>query len=108
MKLHFYILENHYREKPTFKCSECEVEEKPKTYKPVNRFPSGYYYSTVSKDNIGVVQGRYDRILILTEKDDELAKRLLSESINKEIEYKNKEIEELQEKLDALNEMVVK
>lgn len=64
MKLYFYFLEN---EKIIF--TECEVEEKPKTYKPANKFPSGYYGCYVKKEDIGEVIGYDDNVVVLTEKN---------------------------------------
>lgn len=64
MKLYFYFLEN---EKIIF--MECEVEEKPKTYKPANKFPAGYYGCYVKKEDIGEVIGYDDNVVVLTEKN---------------------------------------
>ena len=51
MKLYFYELDTEgYNEKPKgILCTECEVEEKPKTYVPINgsKFPG--YISRLKK-----------------------------------------------------------
>lgn len=64
MKLYFYFLETG---KIRFK--ECEVIEKPKTYKPVNKFPSGFYGRYVKKEDIGKLIGYSDDVVVLTEKN---------------------------------------
>ena len=43
MKLYFYILEKPYNKNPFVRFEECEVIEKPKTYKPKDRFPMDVY-----------------------------------------------------------------
>lgn len=62
MKLYFYFLETG-----KIRCEECEVEEKPKTYKPVNRFPEGYYGCYVKKEDIGELIGYGNDTVVLTE-----------------------------------------
>ena len=69
MKLYFYFLRTG-----KIRCAECEVVEKPKTYKPVNKFPSGYYGCYVKKEDIGELIGYNDDIVVLTER---ITKRLL-------------------------------
>lgn len=64
MKLYFYFLETG-----KIRCSECEVEEKPKTYKPVNKFPSEFYGCYVKKEDIGKLIGYGDDVVVLTEKN---------------------------------------
>lgn len=54
MKLHFYILKGLYGSNPKLTYSECEVDEKPKTYKPISRFPDGYFSSFVKKKMLRV------------------------------------------------------
>lgn len=62
MKLYFYFLETG-----KIRCEECEVEEKPKTYKPVDRFPAGYYGCYVKKEDIGELIGYGNDVVVLTE-----------------------------------------
>lgn len=62
MKLYFYFLETG-----KIRCAECEVEEKPKTYKPVDRFPAGYYGFYVKKEDIGELIGYSNDVVVLTE-----------------------------------------
>ena len=65
MKLYFYILDNDREFNPetrTFgdpvfkvRVEECEVVEKPKTYRAVTRFPKGLYIEYVKKEDIGKI-----------------------------------------------------
>ena len=57
MKLHFYILKGLYGSNPKLTYSECEVDEKPKTYKPISRFPDGYFSSFVKKEDVASLIG---------------------------------------------------
>ena len=62
MKLYFYILDSDREFNPetrTFgdpvfkvRVEECEVIEKPKTYKALTRFPDGIYIGYVKKEDI--------------------------------------------------------
>lgn len=62
MKLYFYFLETG-----KIRFEECEAVEKPKTYKPVDRFPAGYYGCYVRKEDIGELVGYGDNVVVLTE-----------------------------------------
>ena len=64
MKLYFYFLRTG-----KIRSEECEVDEKPKTYKPVNKFPSGFYGCYVKKEDIGRLIGYGDDVVVLTEKN---------------------------------------
>ena len=104
MKLYFYILETPYNGKPYIRFEECEVEEKPKTYKPIDKFPSGIYRSCVNKSDIGNFSGCGANCVILTEKDNLFAKNMFSDRLKGLIKSKNKEIERLTERLNAVYE----
>lgn len=71
MKLYFYKLNTDERYgKAGIIVQVCEAEEKPKTYKAVDRvFPN--YYSTVRKADVGRIT---DNCLFLTEPNFEYAK----------------------------------
>lgn len=71
MKLYFYKLNTDERYgKVGIIVQVCEAEEKPKTYKAVDRvFPN--YYSTVRKADVGRIT---DNCLFLTEPNFEYAK----------------------------------
>lgn len=109
MKLYFYFLELPYNKEPYIRCEECEVEEKPKTYRPVDRFPKGYYYSTLKKGDIGTPIGYDKRAVALTEKDNakvaDIFKSKFECSINRSVE-RIKCDEENIEKQKSLIEMV--
>lgn len=80
MKLYFYFLETN-----KIRCKECEVEEKPKTYKPVDKFPAGYYYCSVKKEEIGKLAGYNADVVILTEKDTERVSEIFREKCSQRI-----------------------
>ncbi len=105
MKLYFYFLETPYKGKPYIRIEECEAVEKPKTYSPVDEFPNGYYGNYVVKSEIGILSGHQNDKVILTERNDELAKKLFSDYLNSQIEGKQKEVEKLKEKLMAVENM---
>lgn len=105
MKLYFYFLETPHKGKPHIRIEECEVEEKPKTYKPVDKFPDGYYGCYVTRTNVGTLDNYWHKQIILTERNDELAKKLFSDYLNEQIDRKQKEIEELKEKLIVAENM---
>ena len=75
MTLYFYILQKPFGDKPYIQFSECDVDEKPKTYRPITKFPSGYYNCFVRKEDIGHLCGYGNDTLILTEKNNALAKK---------------------------------
>lgn len=52
MKLYFWFLERPRNEEPHIRFEECEVIEKPKTFKPVDKFPSGFYGAYVFKNEL--------------------------------------------------------
>ena len=74
MKLYFYILEKPYDKKPFVRFEECEVIEKPKTYYPKDKFPSGVYNFYISKSDIGHIYGYNNNIVVLTEPNAKMAK----------------------------------
>ena len=104
MKLHFYIFEGIYGSNPKLTYSECEVVEKPKTYKPINKFPYGYYGSFIRKEDIGHLIGYNNNVFVLEEKDDNKAKEIFASYFEGCIDFKKREIERLEEKLNAVNE----
>lgn len=109
MKLYFYFLEEPYNKEQYIRCEECEVEEKPKTYKPVDKFPNGYWYSVVKKDDIGKINGYQGNIVVMKEKDNEkvadIFKSKFEYSINRSV-GRIKFDEENIEKQKSLIEMV--
>lgn len=67
MKLYFYFLD--VRKDNCIRMEECEVEEKAKTYRPVNGFPAGFYHAYVKKDDIGRSAAFNQNLIILAEKN---------------------------------------
>lgn len=87
MKLYFYFLETN-----KIRCEECEVEEKPKTYKPVDKLPAGYYYCSVKKEEIGKLAGYNSDVVILIEKDTERVSEIFREKCKRRIARENSNI----------------
>lgn len=75
MKLYFYILDRPFRGVPKLRCEECEVKDYPKTYRPVEKFPDGYYGSCVRKSDIGMVSGISKDCVVLLNKNDDVVKQ---------------------------------
>ena len=99
MKLYFYVFEDN---KINF--TECEVEEKPKSYTLLEK-AYGFYGSRVLKSEIGLkCEYIWKQIVILDKRDDEIAKRYLSDYVNNEIEKKQKEIEKFQKQIEIITE----
>ncbi|MCU6748073.1 hypothetical protein OCV51_10485 [Faecalicatena acetigenes] len=102
MKLHFYILNEIYGSNPELTYSECEVVEKPKTYKPIWKFPYGCYRSFIKKEDVAsLIEGN---VVVLEEKDDKKAKEIFAHYFGRSIDLKKREIDKLEEKLKAINE----
>lgn len=102
MKLHFYILKGLYGSNPKLTYSECEADEKPKTYKPISRFPDGYFSSFVKKEDVASLIG--GNVVVLEEKDDKKAKEIFAHYFDRAIDLKKSEIDNLEKKLKAINE----
>ena len=105
MKLYFYILESSYNKNPFVRFEECEVIEKPKTYKPKDRFPSGVYNSYISKSNIGHVSGYFNNLVVLTEHNSKLAKEIFTKLYESNVRQKEEALAEAKVVLNAILEM---
>lgn len=103
MTLYFYMIDD-YDVFKGIKSSECEVIEKAKTYRPVDKFPRGFYGCYVRKDDIGHISGYSGNLVITTEPNFELAKRLFKEKIIREIERLKKSLEKYENKLKDIEE----
>lgn len=101
MKLYFYIMVQEYGTYPRIAYEECDVIERPKTYKPKDKFPSGFYRSYVRKDEIGHVINGFNRAVVLLEKNADRAKQIFSVQYYKEIEILRKTLNEKEELLSA-------
>lgn len=100
MKLYFYILDSNREYNPETKTlgdyifkirvEECEVIEKPKTYKAVTRFPDGIYIGYVKKEDIGTISGHSTPYIVLEEPNYQFVKETFLEKYNNDIRrFKN-------------------
>ena len=105
MKLYFYILEKPYNKKPFVKFEECEVIEKPKTYKPKDRFPMGVYRSYVSKSDIGTVSGYSNNLVVLTEPNAKVAKELFMKIYERNVSLAEKSLAKAKSMLNEILKM---
>jgi hypothetical protein len=103
MKLYFYILDSEREfnsEAGTFgdyvfkvRVEECEVIEKPKTYKPVTKFPAGIYVSFIRKESIGNFISEYSKVIVLDAPDYEKAKEVFLKKYDNELNALRKRID---------------
>ena len=95
MKLYFYILDSdreYNSETQTLgdyvfkiRVEECEVVEKPKTYKAVTQFPDGIYIGYVKKEDIGTISGHSTPYIVLKKPNYQFVKNKFLEKYNEEI-----------------------
>lgn len=95
MKLYFYILDKNRKydvktgtfEKTVFKMKieECEVIEKPKTYRAVTKFPKGIYLGYIKKEDIGRIVKFYGEYVVLEKPNYQFAKEVFLKRYNREI-----------------------
>lgn len=101
MKLYFYILDsNRKTDEWNLRLEECEVTEKPKTYKPVTKFPDGIYASFIRKESIGNFINEYSKVVVLDAPDYEKAKEVFLKKYDIELDALKKRIN-LYEKLKS-------
>lgn len=102
MKLYFYFLKSDRIES-----EECEVIEKPKTYKFVSNYPTLWPYNTVNKGQINNISvTAFYNTVILTEPDIERVAELFTMLLederresNQHIQIATKDIENVDKKL---------
>lgn len=104
MKLYFYILEKPYDKKPFVRFEECEVIEKPKTYYPKDKFPSGVYNSYISKSDIGIVSGYSNNLVVLTEPNAKVAKEIFTKLYESNVRQKEESLAKAKAMLNAILE----
>ena len=69
---------------------ECEVIEKPKTYRAVTQFPKGLYIGYVKKEDIGKISGSSTPYIVLEEPNYQFVKETFLEKYNNDIRrFKN-------------------
>ena len=105
MKLYFYILERPYNKNPFVRFDECEVIEKPKTYYPKDKFPSGVYNSYISKSDIGHVSGYSNNLVVLTEPNVKFAKEIFTKLYESNVRQKEEALAKAKSMLNAILEM---
>ena len=105
MKLCFYILETPYNKNPFVRFEECEVVEKPKTYKPKDKFPSGVYNSYISKSDIGHVSGYGNNRVVLAEPNTKVAKEIFMKLYESNVRQKEESLAKAKTMLNAILEM---
>lgn len=105
MKLYFYILERPYDKNPFVRFEECEVIEKPKTYKPKYKFPRGVYNSYISKSDIGIVSGYSNNLVVLTEPNAKVTKELFTKLYESNVRQKEESLAKAKVMLNAILEM---
>lgn len=114
MKLYFYILDSDREFNPetrTFgdpvfkvRVEECEVIEKPKTYKAVTRFPDGIYIGYVKKEDVGKISGHSTPYIVLTVPNYQFVKDKFLEKYNVEISRLKKTIAMYEDKIAAIED----
>lgn len=86
MKLYFYILDSDRKTgKWNLRLEECEVMEKPKTYKPATKFPDRIYASFIKKESIGNFINEYSKVVVLDAPDYEKAKEVFFKKYDNEL-----------------------
>lgn len=88
MKLYFYFLD--IRKENCICMEECEVTEKPTVYRPINKFPNGFYHSYVKKDDVGRLFNQ--NLIISTEKNTERVAKAFTCKCEYDIEHEERRI----------------
>lgn len=115
MKLYFYILDSNREYNPetrTFgdpvfkvRVEECEVIEKPKTYRAATHFPKGIYgIGCVKKENIGKISDSLGPYIVLEKPNYQFAKEAFLERVNNEIRRLKNAIAMYEDKIAAIED----
>ena len=105
MKLYFYILDSDRKTgKWNLRLEECEVIEKPKTYKAVTRFPKGIYIGYVKKEYVGRILDPLTPYIVLTVPNYQFVKDKFLEKYNDEISRLKKSIAMYEDKIAAVKD----
>nr|DAG80923.1 MAG TPA: hypothetical protein [Caudoviricetes sp.] len=112
MKLYFYILDSDRKYNPETKTlgdyvfkirvEECEVVDKPKTYRAVTRFPERLCIGYVKKEDIGTISGHLTPYIVLTVPNYQFVKDKFLEKYNVEISKLKKAIAMYEDKIAAI------
>ena len=114
MKLYFYILDSDREFNPetrTFgdsafkvRVEECEVVDKPKTYRAVTQFPERIYIGYVKKEDIGKISGNSTPYIVLTVPNYQFVKDKFSERYSAEIDRLKKAIAMYEDRIAAIED----
>ena len=114
MKLYFYILDSDREFNPETKTlgdyvfkirvEECEVVDKPKTYRAVTRFPERLCIGYVKKEDIGTISGHLTPYIVLTAPNYQFVKDRFLEKYNVEISRLKKAIAMYENKIAAVED----
>lgn len=114
MKLYFYILDSDREYNPETKTlgdylfkirvEECEVIEKPVTYKAATKFPDGIYIGYVKKKDIGRIFDYLTPYIVLEEPNYQFVKNKFLEKYNKEISRLKNAIAMYENKIAAIED----
>lgn len=114
MKLYFYILDSDREFNPetrTFgdpifkaRVEECEVTEKPKTYRAVTQFPKGLYIGYVKKEDIGKISDSLTPYIVLEEPNYQFVKDKFLKRNNVEIHRLKKLIAMYENEIAAIKD----
>ena len=105
MKLYFYILDGYRKtDEWNLRLEECEVIEKPKTYKPATKFPDGICASFIRKESIGNFINEYSKVVVLDAPDYEKAKEVFFKKYDNELNTLKKGIDFYEELKSAIED----
>lgn len=114
MKLYFYILDSDREYNPETKTlgdyvfkvrvEECEVIEKPKTYRAVTQFPEKIYIGYVKKEDIGKISGYPTPYIALTVPNYQFVKEKFLYMYNDEICRPKKIIARYEDRIAAIED----
>ena len=112
MKLYFYILDRDREYNPETKTlgdyvfkirvEECEVVEKPKTYRAVTQFPERLYIGYVKKEDIGKISGSSTPYIVLEEPNYQFVKETFLKKYNNDIHRSKNIIAMYENKIAAI------
>lgn len=106
MKLYFYHLSQPLGENPRIEVEECEVEEKSKTYRRMDKFPEFYCGHYVKKEDIGKLAGYNFNVVVLTERDDAKVAEIFKDRLHYDIEQSQNRIESLKKEVAKVYDLI--
>lgn len=106
MKLYFYHLSQPLGEKPRIEVEECRVEEKSRSYQPIEDVPSFYFCCYIMKDETGNLTGKNRDLIILAEKDNAKAAEIFKEKLHDDIKQNQERIESLKKEVAKAYDLI--